>query len=131
MRGRLLAALAMTALFAVPAAADESGEEEAGRRVFNQCRACHTTEQGGRSSVGPNLNGLFGRTAGTLAGFRYSDPMRERGAGGLVWNEETLRAYVANPRAVVPGGSMVFAGIRNERQITDLIAFLRRATGAH
>lgn len=122
---------ALATLLAAPTFAQGAGDAEAGRRVFNQCRACHTTEQGGRSTVGPNLHGVFGRTAGTLAGFRYSEPMREKGSGGLVWNDETIRAYVANPRAVVPGGSMSFPGLRNEQQITDLVAFLRQATGAN
>lgn len=125
------AAAALATLLATPAAAQGAGDAEAGRRVFNQCRSCHTTEQGGRSTVGPNLHGIFGRTAGTLSGFRYSEPMREKGSGGLVWNDQTIRAYVANPRAVVPGGSMSFPGLRNEQQITDLIAFLRQATGAN
>ncbi|MEJ1937756.1 cytochrome c family protein [Nostoc sp. NIES-2111] len=127
----ILAAMAISALLAGQAVADAAGDAEAGRRVFNQCRACHTTEQGGRSTVGPNLHGVFGRAAGSLQGFRYSEPMREKGGGGLVWNGETLRAYIANPRAVVPGGSMTFAGLRNEQQITDLLAFLRQATGAN
>lgn len=127
----ILTAMAFGALLAGQAAAQGAGDAEAGRRVFNQCRACHTTEQGGRSSVGPNLHGVFGRTAGAVQGFRYSEPMREKGGGGLVWNDETLRAYIVNPRQVVPGGSMVFAGLRNEQQVTDLIAFLRQATGAN
>jgi len=127
----ILTSMAFGALLAGQAAAQGTGDAEAGRRVFNQCRACHTTEQGGRSTVGPNLHGVFGRTAGTVQGFRYSEPMREKGGGGLVWNDETLRAYVANPRQVVPGGSMAFAGLRNEQQVTDLIAFLRQATGAN
>lgn len=127
----IFTAMAIGVLLAGQASAQGSGDAEAGRRVFNQCRACHTAEQGGRSTIGPNLHGLFGRTAGSVQGFRYSEPMREKGGGGLVWNNETLRAYIANPRSVVPGGSMTFAGLRNEQQITDLLAFLRHATGAN
>ncbi|MCC7281570.1 MAG: cytochrome c family protein [Acetobacteraceae bacterium] len=120
----------MTAMLAGQAVADDHGDADAGKRIFAQCRACHVTDRGARSPVGPNLYGVFGRTAGTLEGFRFSEPMKKKGAEGLVWNNQTIRAYIANPRAVVPGGSMVFAGIRNEKQLNDLIAYLRKETGA-
>ncbi len=102
----------------------------AGQRVYNQCRACHTIDQGGRHGVGPNLHGIFGRKAAAIEGFRYSAAMREKAAEGLTWTEETLRAYIASPRAVVPGGSMSYVGLRNEQQMNDLIAYLRQAAGA-
>ncbi|MCB4823726.1 c-type cytochrome [Roseicella aerolata] len=102
----------------------------AGQRVFNQCRACHTVDAGGRNGVGPNLHGVFDRKAGSVEGFRYSASMREKAEGGLTWTEENLRAYIANPKAVVPAGSMSYAGLRNEQQMNDLIAYLRQATGA-
>ena len=106
-------------------------DAEAGPRVFNQCRACHTVDQGGRNGVGPNLYGVFDRRAGAVEGFRYSAPMRAKAEEGLTWNEANLRAYIINPKAVVPAGSMAFAGLRNEQQLNDLIAYLRRATGAN
>ena len=121
-------AAAAAALFATPSAWAQ--DADAGQRVFNQCRACHTVEQAGRNGVGPNLHGMFGRTAGTVEGFRYSNPMRERGAAGLVWTEENVRAYITSPREVVPAGTMAYVGLRNEQQLNDLIAYLRRATGA-
>ena len=97
----------------------------AGQRVFNQCRACHVIAQGAKSGIGPNLFGAIGRTAGTLEGFRYSATMKEKGAAGLVWSEETLRSYLANPKQVVPNGTMAFPGLKNEQQITDVIAYLQ------
>jgi cytochrome c len=106
-------------------------DADAGQRVFNQCRACHTVDQGGRNGVGPNLYGVFDRRAGAVEGFRYSAPMRAKAEEGLTWNEANLRAYIINPKAVVPAGSMAFAGLRNEQQLNDLIAYLRRATGAN
>ena len=106
-------------------------DAEAGQRVFNQCRACHTVDQGGRNGVGPNLYGVFDCRAGAVEGFRYSAPMRAKAEEGLTWNEANLRAYIINPKAVVPAGSMAFAGLRNEQQLNDLIAYLRRATGAN
>lgn len=121
-----LLSLATLLLPAVASAQDAA----AGQRVFNQCRACHTVEQGGRNGVGPNLHGIFGRRAGSIDGFRYSAPMRAKAAEGLTWDEPTLRAYIANPKAIVPAGSMSFPGLRNEQQIDDLIAHLRQAAGA-
>ncbi|MBW8270303.1 c-type cytochrome [Caldovatus aquaticus] len=123
-------AAALAGSLALAPAPARAQDPAAGQRVFNQCRACHTIEQGGRNSVGPNLHGLFGRRAGSVEGFRYSADMREKGEGGLVWNEETLRAYLANPKAVVPRGTMSFVGLRNEQQLADLIAYLRQAAGS-
>lgn len=120
-------------LFCVPAAdalAQQAGDPAAGQRAFNQCRACHTIDQGGRNQVGPNLHGMFGRKAGAVEGFRYSENMKELGQGGHTWSEETLRPYLTNPKAVVPRGSMAFAGIRNEQQMNDLLAYLKQASGA-
>jgi cytochrome c len=105
-----------------PAAAQDAA---AGQRVFNQCRACHTINQGGRAGVGPNLHGVVGRKAASVEGFRYSAPVRDKAQEGLTWNEETLRAYIRDPKAVVPGGSMSYPGLRNDQQLGDLIAYLK------
>lgn len=122
MRGAVLAALVLA-----PGAA-AAQDAAAGQRVFNQCRACHTVEQGARNGVGPNLHGIFGRKAGAIDGFRYSAGMKAKAEGGLVWDEASLRAYIADPKAVVPGGSMSYVGLRNEQQVNDLIAYLKEAT---
>lgn len=121
--------IALAAMFALgvaahsaPAAAQDAA---AGQRVFAQCRACHNIAEGGRNQVGPNLWAIYGRRAASVEGFRYSAPMTERAQAGLTWTEENLRTYLRNPRDLVPGGSMAFAGIRNDQQLTDLIAFLR------
>jgi len=111
------------ALVSGPAFA-QSGDAAAGQRVFNQCRACHTTDQGGRTGVGPNLFGIVGRRAATVEGFRYSANMRELATEGLTWTDDRLRAYVGNPKAVVPRGSMSYPGLRNETQVNDLMAYL-------
>ena len=124
--------LAVAAAMAAPGAPARAQDAAApgGQRVFNvQCRACHTVEQGGRSGVGSNLHGVVGRKAASVEGFRYSAAMREKAEAGLTWDGETLRAYLANPRAVVPGGSMTFAGLRNDQQLADLIAFMRQPRG--
>ncbi|GAA0585258.1 cytochrome c family protein [Craurococcus roseus] len=123
-----LAALAAIVLAgaAPPAAAQDAA---AGQRVFNQCRACHTVDRGGRNGVGPNLHGVVERKAGAVEGFRYSAPMREKADGGLAWTEDNLRAYLRNPKEVVPGGSMAYPGLRNEQQLNDLVAYLKQQSG--
>lgn len=122
--------MAAAALALAPMSGAMAQDADAGQRVFNQCRACHTINQGGRNGVGPNLHGVWGRAAGAVEGFRYSAPMRTKAGEGLVWNEANMRAYLTDPKAVVPGGSMSFAGIRNEQQLTDLLAYLQRASTA-
>lgn len=128
----LLSAGALLGTAAASGAAEPgAGDPEAGRRVFGtQCRACHTIGPGGRPLVGPSLHGVFGRPAAAIRGFRYSKAMREKAEAGLVWNRETLRAYLASPRAAVPGTAMTYVGLRNERQLDDLLAFLERAAAA-
>ncbi len=118
----LLPALAVLALGFAPAA--QAQNAEAGRTVYNQCRACHTIEAGGRNGVGPNLHAVVGRRAGAVEGFRYSAPMRTAAEGGLTWTPENLDRYLTNPKDLVPGGSMAFAGLRNEQQRKDLIAWM-------
>lgn len=105
------------------------GDAAAGRRVFNQCRACHTIEAGGRHGVGPNLHGIIDRKAGSVEGYRYSAALRRKGEEGLVWTEDQLRAYLADPKGTIPGGSMTYVGLRNEAMLGDLLAFLREAAG--
>lgn len=124
---RLVACVAVAAAAMLPGAVlAQDGDAAAGQRMYNaQCRACHTPEQGGRNGVGPNLWGVFGRRAGEVEGFRYSARMRALAEGGLTWNEERLRAFLTNPREVVPGGSMAFAGIRNPEHMNNMIAYLK------
>ncbi|MBS7793042.1 cytochrome c family protein [Roseococcus sp. SDR] len=122
--------MAAAALALAPMSGAMAQDADAGQRVFNQCRACHTINQGGRNGVGPNLYGVWGRAAGAVDGFRYSAPMRTKAGEGLVWNADNLRAYLTDPKAVVPAGSMSFAGIRNEQQLNDLLAYLERASTA-
>lgn len=121
---RMMFSLVIAGAAAMPAAAFAEGNAEAGQRVFNQCRACHNADEGGRNGVGPNLWGIVGRPAASIEGFRYSANMREVAAGGLTWTEDQLRAYLTNPKSVVPRGSMSFPGIRNPQQLDDLLAFL-------
>lgn len=120
----LVFSMIVAAATSAPGLAFAAGDAAAGQRVFNQCRACHTPDQGAPNRVGPNLWGVVGRPAASIESFRYSANMRELAGQGHSWTEDNLRAYLTNPKAVVPRGTMSFAGIRNETQLTDLIAYL-------
>lgn len=122
--------MAAAALALAPLGSAVAQDADAGARVFNQCRACHTINQGGRNGVGPNLYGVWGRAAGSIEAFRYSAPMRAKATEGLIWTAENMRAYLTDPKSVVPAGSMAFNGIRNEQQLNDLLAYLERASTA-
>jgi cytochrome c len=108
-----------------PALADGNADE--GSKVFIQCKACHSLEAG-KNAIGPSLHALFGRTAGTAAGYSYSDAMKKAGAGGVVWNEDTLSKYLVDPKAFVPGDKMPFLGVKDPAKLADLIAYLKQAT---
>jgi cytochrome c len=95
-----------------------------GKKVFNKCRACHVVNKE-KNKVGPHLVGLYGRTAGTVEGYKYSDAMIEH---GVEWNDETLAAYLAAPKKVVKGTKMAFAGLRKEKDIENILAYLKEAT---
>jgi cytochrome c len=97
----------------------------AGQTEFNKCKICHTLDASGRSTVGPNLHGLFGRKAGTVDKFAYSESMKN---SGIVWDDATLTKYLRNPKALVPGGKMAFPGIKEDETIANLLAYLHQAT---
>lgn len=94
---------------------------EAGRRVFAQCRSCHTIGAGEPNRVGPNLHGVFGREIGSVAGFNYSPAVQ---GADFVWTAEQLNTWLQSPQTFLPGNRMAFAGVRNETQRRDLIAYL-------
>jgi cytochrome c len=98
-----------------------------GKRQFIFCQACHTTNMGGAIKVGPNLSGIVGRAAGQAEGFVYSAALTD---AGLTWDAAALDKWIENPAAMVPGTTMVFAGIRDAEQRANLVAYLIEATGA-
>ncbi len=119
---RRVAALALALCFAQSAGA--SGDPQRGEALFRECRACHQIGPRAKDRVGPHLNDLIGRPAAAHAGFRYSKPMRQAAEDGLVWTAETLDTFLTNPRAMVPGTRMTFAGARRAEDRADLIAYL-------
>ena len=128
----MMSIIRSTGIVAVLAAATSSPslaqDAGAGERVYAQCRACHQIGEGARNIVGPQLNGLFGRKAGTVEGYTYSAANKN---SGLTWDDATFRDYIKDPRAKIPGTKMVYAGLKDEQRITDLIAYLKQfdATG--
>jgi cytochrome c len=93
---------------------------DAGKAVYAQCSACHSVD--GSNGVGPTLQGVIGRKAGSVAGFRYSRAMK---GSSIVWDDKTLDAYVADPQKAIPGNVMPFAGIADAKQRADLVAYLQ------
>lgn len=100
------------------------GNAEAGAKVFNKCAVCHSIKDTAKK-VGPTLNGVVGRTAGTLEGFRYSKAMVDAGQGGLVWTEADLAEYVTAPKTKVPGNAMAFGGLKDPQDVADVVAYIK------
>ena len=111
--------VAIASSLAAPAALAQ--DVAAGKTSFNKCMACHAIGEGAKNKVGPELNGLDGRHSGTAEGYSYSDANKN---SGITWNEAQFKDYIKDPKAKIPGTKMVFAGIKNEKEASDLWAFL-------
>ena len=105
----------------------ETADAAQGKRLYLQCRACHSIDKGGINTVGPNLHGLLGSTAGNAEGFNYSDVLLE---SGVVWTPETLDQWLTRPASFLPGNRMIFVGISDPKDRADLILYLQQATAA-
>ena len=110
-------------------ASARTADAERGRALYDQCKRCHQVGSGARHRIGPQLNDLFGRTAGSLDDYRYSRAMRAAGSGGLVWTETALDAFLQNPAGVVPKSRMSFGGLAERDDRADLLAWLRGFSG--
>ena len=117
---RLVVGAALTATMSALALAQDL---ENGKAVWNKCRACHQVGENARNLVGPVLNGLIGRKAGTVEGFDYSEANKN---SGIVWDDATFREYIKNPKAKMPNTKMVFVGLSDPQDIEDLLAFLKQ-----
>ncbi|WP_316013531.1 c-type cytochrome [Roseobacter sp. HKCCA0434] len=104
--------------------AETGGDAEEGARLFRACAACHQIGEGAEDRVGPHLNDIVGRPAAAHEGYRYSPAMVEAAEGGLVWDAESLDAYLEDPRGFVPRTRMSYRGMRDAQDRADVIAFL-------
>jgi len=107
-----------------------ASDAEAGKKVFSKCAACHAVGENAKHKVGPVLNDVIGRKAGTAEGYKYSPAMMKAGEGGLVWDEEALQAYLTKPKDVVKGTKMTFAGLTKEDDLENVIAYLETFSAA-
>lgn len=99
------------------------GDAAAGEKVFLKCRACHQIGETAKNAVGPELNGLFGRKTGSVPGYNYSDANKN---SGIVWDEAVFREYIKAPKAKIPGTKMTFPGLKDDKDIDNIIAFLKQ-----
>jgi cytochrome c len=107
---------------AVPAGA-RAQDLAAGEHAFLKCKACHQIGEGAKNTVGPALNGIVGRHSGVYPDYSYSEANKN---SGLIWDEPTLKEYLKNPRAKVPGTKMAFPGIASDTEIDNLVAYLKQ-----
>ena len=111
------------AVLAASAGAVRAQDVAAGENSFKKCLPCHAVGADAKNKVGPELNGLDGRKSGTAEGYNYSEANKN---SGITWSDEVFKEYIKDPRAKIPGTKMVFAGIKNEREVNDLWAFLKQ-----
>jgi cytochrome c len=114
-----IAALAVAAM----AQSAHAQDVAAGEQSFRKCLPCHAIGEGAKNKVGPELNGLDGRKSGTAADYSYSDANKN---SGIVWSEATFKEYIKDPRAKIPGTKMIFPGIKNEKEVDNLWAYLKQ-----
>ncbi len=119
MKVTLTVALAIAAM----AQAAHAQDVAAGEQSFKKCMACHRIGEGAKNLVGPELNGLDGRKAGTVPGYNYSEANKN---SGITWNETTFKEYIKDPRGKVPNTKMIFPGIKNEKEVNDLWAYVKQ-----
>jgi len=111
------------ALIVVSMGAAVAQDVQKGENSFKKCLVCHAIGPGAKNKIGPELNGLDGRKAGTVPDYNYSDANKN---SGIVWDEKTFKEYIQDPKAKIPGTKMAFVGIKNEQEINDLWAYLKQ-----
>ena len=119
MKSLVLASLTIAATMGMANAQDLA----AGEQSFRKCSPCHSVGEDARNKVGPQLNGIDGRKSGTAAEYNYSDANKK---AEITWGEASFKEYIQNPTAKVPGTKMAFAGIKNDKEIGDLWAYLKQ-----
>jgi cytochrome c len=117
----MLRVLMATAVLCAAAAPAMAADPAAGEKAFSVCKACHKVGEGAKNGVGPVLNGVVGRAAGAVEGYKYSDAMKN---SGLTWDEANLTEYIKNPKTKIAGNKMIFPGVKDDAKIADIIAYL-------
>lgn len=118
---RCFAPMLALALVTAETGTASAQDAAAGEKVFAQCRACHQIGETAKNGVGPILNGIVGRKAGTIDGYSYTDANKN---SGITWDEANLKEYLMDPKKKIPGTKMIFAGLKDEKRLSDLIAYL-------
>jgi cytochrome c len=113
----------ITAVLAVSTGDALAQDVAAGENSFKKCLPCHAVGADAKNKIGPVLNGLEGRKSGTIEGYTYTEANRN---SGIIWDDATFRDYIRDPRARIPGTKMVFAGIKNDKEVADLWAYLKK-----
>jgi len=111
------------ALIVMSMGAAVAQDVQKGENSFKKCLVCHAIGPGAKNKIGPELNGLDGRKAGTVPDYNYSDANKN---SGIVWDDATFKEYIKDPRAKISGTKMTFPGIKNEQEINDLWAYLKQ-----
>ena len=119
MRTYIIAAVAVPCMLSAANAQDLT----AGETSFKKCQACHSVGEGATNKIGPALNGLAGRKTGTVEGYDYSEANK---SAGITWDDTTFKEYIQNPTAKIPGTKMMFAGVKNDKEISDLWGYLKQ-----
>jgi cytochrome c len=120
---RIVAISALT--LAISSGSALTQDISAGETSFRKCQPCHDAGENARNKLGPPLNGLDGRKAGTVADYSYNEGIKN---SGITWNEETFREYIKDPRAKIPDTKMFFVGIKDDKELGDLWAYLKQFT---
>jgi cytochrome c len=117
------AAVAIALTLAASAGVAYAQDPVAGEEVFKKCRVCHQVGETAKNGVGPKLNGLIGRQAGSVEGFNYSPANKN---SGITWTDENFKKYIADPKGFMPGNKMAFAGLKEEKDQADVLAYLKQ-----
>jgi cytochrome c len=113
----------LAAAIVASSAAAPAQDIEAGQTSFKKCQPCHDVGEAAKNKIGPILNGLDGRKSGSVDGFNYTDANKN---AAITWSEITFKEYINDPRAKIPETKMVFPGIKNEKEASDLWAYLKQ-----
>lgn len=124
-----IALAAAAVLTLASGAAHAEGDAAKGEKVFKKCKACHQVGEDAKNRVGPVLNNLIGRQAGTADGFKYSSAMKQHGEDGLIWTEQTVEEYLADPKGYIPKNRMSFAGLKDPEDVKAVLAYIESQGG--